>query len=1079
MSDLKSIGNNPLSPSAAGRFEDACDRFEAAWRAGHRPRIEDYCNGNVPAGAPLIRELLVVELAYRRQLGETPLPDEYQARFPGESAAVRDAFEASSRLLSQFDAAVSVELSGAAALTNMVDPRFDATMLFPRTTDDNAALAARHAVGAMTSSGGRFRIVRMLDRGGLGEVYVALDQELKREVALKVIRGEHAANPGTRLRFLVEAEVTGRLEHPGVVPVYGLGEDNDGQPFYAMRLIRGESLKQAVARFHSHEGPKRDRAEWELAFRGLLGRFVDVCNAVAYAHSRGVLHRDLKPENIMLGPYGETLVVDWGLAKAAGRPVDTPRTAEGTLRPEAVADGGSTLPGTLLGTPAYMSPEQAAGQLDLHGPASDVYSLGATLYHVLTGRPPFEDPDVFATLQKVRSGDFPPPRSVSGCVPPALDAVCRKAMALQPQDRYASPRTLADEIEHWLADEPVLALREGASIRLARWGRRHKPAVAAAAALLVTAVVALSVSIALLGREATRRETLRQLAETSFKDAQDAVDQMLTEVAEVELADMPQMQAVRRTLLEKARNVYVRFLAQRRTDPTIRLEGGRAHVRLGEIAARLGDHIESERAIREGIAILDDLLRDHPNLDDALRDLGRGHDDLGMLLKKSNRFREAEAELSMALALRTRLSTDRPQDPADRQGLADTRYHLAVLASRLQGRRSQDESFYREALRIQEGLVASSRENPAFRRKLARYLDNLGKLLASTGRLDEAEAAYREAAAVIESLVAGGPAAPGDRWLLAQCHANLAMALRSAGRLEEAEAVCLKARSLEETLRSDFPDVPDYRYELASILNNLGLLWTRKDPSRADMVYREALELHQALTAEFPRRPDYQLGLAVTRLNLAAVQERVDVREAERTYRDALAIHERLKADFPEVLEYRLDLGRTLYSLARLRLAENDPGGAQALLTRALGMHRTVLESEPRCQQAREFLRDDQAVHCVALLRLGAHVQAADAAAELPRIVPDGPREYLRAAAFLAQCARAAASDASLPELDRPARVETHARRAAGVLRQGVIEGWIKDPQDLEIKDLAPLRPFDDFKALKKLVEGRSAPPAG
>ena len=195
-------------------------------------------------------------------------------------------------------------------------------------------------------------------------------------------------------------------------------------------------------------------------------------------------------------------------------------------------------------------------------------------------------------------------------------------MALEPQDRYVAPRALADEIEHWLADEPVRAFREGAPARLARWGRRHKPAVAAAAALLVTAVVALSVSTALMGREAKRREALRQLAEMNFSDAQDAVDRMLTEVAEIELADMPQMQTVRRTLLEKARTFYVRFLAQRRTDPTIRREAGRAHVRLGEIAERLGDHIESERAYRQGLAILDDLFRDHPTLDDALRDLG-------------------------------------------------------------------------------------------------------------------------------------------------------------------------------------------------------------------------------------------------------------------------------------------------------------------------------------------------------------------------------------------------------------------------------------------------------------------------
>ena len=315
-------------------------------------------------------------------------------------------------------------------------------------------------------------------------------------------------------------------------------------------------------------------------------------------------------------------------------------------------------------------------------------------------------------------------------------------------------------------------------------------------------------------------------------------------------------------------------------------------------------------------------------MDDALRDLARGHDGLGMLLKKSNRFRESEAELRTALALRTRLSADHPEDPADRQGLADTRYHLAVLVSRLQGRRSEDETFYREALRMQEALVASSRENPAFRRKLARYLDNLGKLLASTGRLDEAEAAYREATAVVEGLVAAGPAAPGDRWLLAQCHANLAMALRAAGRLDEAEAACLKARS-----RGSPPGRLPRRPRLPA---RAGLDPQQPRPpldGERPVARRYGLPRGSRTPAgphcRVPQRPDYQLGLAVTRLNLAAVLERVDVREAERTYRDALAIHERLKAEFPEVLEYRLDLGRTLYSLARLRLAGNDPAGAR------------------------------------------------------------------------------------------------------------------------------------------------------
>jgi serine/threonine-protein kinase len=272
----------------------------------------------------------------------------------------------------------------------------------PRKDDLNATVS--EAVGAPTAAGLRFRILRPHAKGGLGQVSVALDSELRREVALKEIQDEYADDPQSRARFLREAEVTGGLEHPGVVPVYGLGCYADGRPFYAMRFVKGDSLKEAIGRFHKADVPSRDVGERALAFRRLLGRFVEVCNAVAYAHSRGVLHRDLKPGNVMLGPYGETLVVDWGLAKTVGEAA----SPEGTLRPTAATDSAPTQAGSALGTPPFMSPEQAAGRLDQLGAASDVYSLGATLYCLLTGRAPFERGDVGAVLQKVQKGDFPP-----------------------------------------------------------------------------------------------------------------------------------------------------------------------------------------------------------------------------------------------------------------------------------------------------------------------------------------------------------------------------------------------------------------------------------------------------------------------------------------------------------------------------------------------------------------------------------------------------------------------------------------------------------------------------------------------
>ena len=452
----------------------------------------------------------------------------------------------------------------------------------------NASDGETRPPGPVVAAGGRrFRSLRPHAQGGLGAVFLALDTELNREVALKQILDRHADDLTSRSRFILEAEITGGLEHPGIVPVYGLGIHDDGRPYYAMRFIRGDSLKEAIANFHAPAAapgsanhaddragigrPEDPRGSRDLELRKLLRRFLDVCNAIDYAHSRGVLHRDIKPANIILGQHGETLVVNWGLAKVTGK--GDPAAGERTMMPKSGGGSAETLPGSAMGTPAYMSPEQARGEIDQLGPPSDVYSLGATLYCLLTGRPPAEGDDLASVLDAVRRGEFPPPRQFDPGIDRALEAICLEAMAPQPADRYASPRALADDVERWMADDPVSALPDGWGRRMARWSRRHRSATRAAAASLVVIATVATLAALVIGREqAQTRDALeaeqrarldeskaRVLAQEQSQLALDAIREYSTGVTRDFLLRQPGMEDLRKNLLQAPIRFYRRL----------------------------------------------------------------------------------------------------------------------------------------------------------------------------------------------------------------------------------------------------------------------------------------------------------------------------------------------------------------------------------------------------------------------------------------------------------------------------------------------------------------------------------------
>ncbi|HEX8199077.1 MAG TPA: serine/threonine-protein kinase [Isosphaeraceae bacterium] len=404
--------------SRARRVNQACERFEAAWRSGRRPRIEDYLGEAAGPDRPeLLVELVALESELRRGRGERPTPAEYRGRFPGQDAAIAAAF-------------------GAPAARPAPDLE---TMPLPGGGPGAAIPAPSPPVRGHPF--GDYVLLEEIARGGMGVVYRARQRSLNRDVALKMILSGRFASPVETQRFRLEAEAAAHLDHPHIVPIYEVGT-HEGQSFFSMKLLDGGSLARHL--------PRLVGDPWESA--RLVAR---VARAMHHAHQQGVLHRDLKPSNILLDAQGQPHVTDFGLARRVA------------------GDGGLTGTGAIVGTPSYMAPEQAAGRKGAVAATADVYALGAVLYELLTGRPPFRAETVMETVVQVLEQEPVPPRQVRPGVPAELELICLKCLEKDPAARYPSAAELAEDLDRYLRDEDVAARRGGAWLRLRRWSRRE------------------------------------------------------------------------------------------------------------------------------------------------------------------------------------------------------------------------------------------------------------------------------------------------------------------------------------------------------------------------------------------------------------------------------------------------------------------------------------------------------------------------------------------------------------------------------------------------------------------------------
>jgi serine/threonine-protein kinase len=988
---------------------------------------------------------------------------------------------------------------------------------FQRLPDDASAGPAQTMPGEAVAATTRYRVLRLHASGGLGEVLVAHDEELHRDVALKRLQAPQTHNPNSRRRFLREAEITSRLEHPGIVPIHAVGQERPGHDFYTMRFVQGETLHEAIQRWHAAGRSTHDPGERRLEFRQLVSRLVAVCHTVAYAHSRAVLHRDIKPNNILLGPYGETLLVDWGLAKVLSGATSEPGPLTST-EPAREDNGADTQAGTVLGTPAYMSPEQAAGQWDLLGPASDLYSLGATLYVLLTGQPAFDAGPVGAVLDRVRRGDFPPPRQRRKDVPHALEAICLKAMARQPEDRYATAEDLAADLEHWLADAPVSAWREPWRLRARRWLRQHQRLATGAVVLLVTALAALAVSNLLLRHEQRQTaaqkgiaEQQRDRADNNLALAKKAVEDYLTRVADDDELKKADLHQLRKQLLATAVPFLARFARQEGSDPSAQAEQGKALYLLGRLRAEMGETAAAIADYQAMQAIFARLVSTHPDVPAYRQELVHSYNNLAILNASLGRMPAAETSYREALRLQQRLTQDYPEVADYQQKLALTHNNLAILyqdTSRL----PQAEQAYRRARDIQEGLVRRYPKVARYRRDLAATLHDQATLYRQTGGTKEAESTYHQARERQERLVQEHPEAVYRQELARTCR-GLANLYQQTQRPAQAETYYRQAQDLLEELTRKYPSLPVYLQELGQCKHALGSLsYARGRLKDAVLSSQQARAIRQRLVWSYPAVVVYQQELALSHHNLGAYYKAAGkAREAEAFFRLALETQERLAREQPTATGYQRDLALSRCSLGDLL---RDTGRLEAALesfTQAIHGLEPVLNREATNPTVRKDLseahwrRADALVRgqryadaltdweralrlatganrdlvrlrrAATLVHLGDLSQALRETEELASRTPASDAVLLQAACVFALVSGAVGQDKQLSQGERTERADVYARRSLQLLEKARGNGYFKTAAHLKqltnTLELASLRSRPEFKKFTSALQ--------
>jgi serine/threonine protein kinase/tetratricopeptide (TPR) repeat protein len=932
---------------------------------------------------------------------------------------------------------------------------------------------------------GPYKLLEQIGEGGFGVVFMAEQQQpVRRKVALKILK------PGmdTRQvvnRFEAERQALAIMDHSNIARVFDGGATASGRPFFVMELVKGVPITDFCDQ--NHQTPQQ-RVELFLA----------VCQAVQHAHQKGIIHRDLKPSNILVAVHDTVPVVkviDFGVAKAVGQELVDKTLFTGFAQ--------------MIGTPLYMSPEQAGqSSLDIDT-RTDIYTLGVLLYELLTGTTPFDKDRLkdasYEEIRRIIREEEPPkpstrvstmgraattistrrqsdPKRLSQLIRGELDWIVMKCLEKDRNRRYDTANSLAADLRHFLHDEPVQACPPSALYRFHKFARRNRRVLLLLTLLgvvLLVAVVGLAIGLVAVNQERERTrmaldaEQQARAAEAKRRSqARGALDAMTSLTLEDLLARQPTLTEEHKRFLTRALQAYEEFAQETAEDEASRYGAARALANVARIDFRLDPTGDAVRVYRQAVARFEQLVADFPTQGQYQQDLSTAQRDLGRALEWINEPAEARKAFTAALASGEKLIVEHPDQSEYEHNQALNQFFMGQLG---RVKPLESERCFQKALALLEPLVARSPNDQNYRALLGRTQAAYSGVLATLGRSPEAVSACRKAATIVESLVAEAPKRADYRHLLAQIYNNLANRLRDGGRPEEIEKALRDALALERRLAADFPAIAQHRLDMAIMLSNLGSLLNKNGrPGEAEPLARDAVLVMKRLVGDYPEPPEQWQVLSATESNLGELLVQTKrLTEADDHFVNALAAAREQVAREPHGFNPENTLAVRLSQLGDLRRRQGQLQASCDLLQQAFPHFEAALKENPRHPTCRTNYRDACQNLAVNYLDLGDHAASARVIDRFTQLAIDPAKDLFAAACLWSRCAAAAGKDQRLTQENRKQRADDYANRGVQRLQEAVAKGF-KDARKMQTdEDLEALHGRHDFKELLADLEAK------